>query len=106
MSQRRKLLDMSQEARSELGFTVLGPANRLEKRRYAEGLLQPGFDRRLKSPWRDGGEFIALTVDRSPSVASTRDGRYFLRVGDTCQPILGDDVLRLANERTGRPWES
>ena len=54
----------------------------------------------------NGGEFIALTVDRSPSVASTRDGRYFLRVGDTCQPILGDDVLRLANERTGRPWES
>jgi len=39
-------------------------------------------------------------------VASTRDGRYFLRVGDTCQPELGDDVLRLANERPGRPWEA
>jgi type I restriction enzyme, R subunit len=44
-------------------------------------------------------------IDRSPSVASTRDGRYFLRVGDSCQPVLGDDVLRLANERPGRPWE-
>lgn len=54
----------------------------------------------------NGAEFIELTVDRSPSVASTRDGRFFLRVGDTCQPILGDDVLRLANERTGRPWEA
>ena len=53
----------------------------------------------------DGDEFIELVVDRSPSVASTRDGRYFLRVGDTCQPVLGDDVLRLANERPGRPWE-
>ena len=53
-----------------------------------------------------GGEFIELAIDRSPAVASTRDGRYFLRVGDTCQPVLGDDVLRLANERPGRPWEA
>lgn len=54
----------------------------------------------------NGGEYIELTIDRSPGVASTRDGRYFLRVGDTCQPVLGDDVLRLANERPGRPWEA
>jgi ATP-dependent DNA helicase RecG len=54
----------------------------------------------------NGGEFIELVIDRSASVASTRDGRYFLRVGDTCQPVLGDDVLRLANERPGRPWEA
>jgi ATP-dependent DNA helicase RecG len=54
----------------------------------------------------NGGEYIELTIDRSPAVASTRDGRYFLRVGDTCQPVLGDDVLRLANERPGRPWET
>ena len=54
----------------------------------------------------NGGEFIELAIDRSPSVASTRDGRYFLRVGDSCQPVLGDDVLRLANERPGRPWEA
>ena len=54
----------------------------------------------------NGGEYIELSIDRSPGVASTRDGRYFLRVGDACQPVLGDDVLRLANERPGRPWES
>lgn len=53
----------------------------------------------------NGGEFIELRVERSPSVASTSDGRYFLRVSDTCRPVLGDDVLRLANERPGRPWE-
>lgn len=53
----------------------------------------------------NGGEFIELAVERSANVASTRDGRYYLRVGDTCQPIVGDDVLRLANERTGRSWE-
>lgn len=54
----------------------------------------------------NGAEFIELAIERSPSVASTRDGRYYLRVGDTCQPVLGDDVLRLANERPGRPWEA
>lgn len=54
----------------------------------------------------NGGEFIELVIERSSSVASTRDGRYFLRVGDSCQPVLGDDVLRLANERPGRPWEA
>ncbi len=54
----------------------------------------------------NGGQFIELVIERSAAVASTRDGRYFLRVGDTCQPVLGDDVLRLANERPGRPWEA
>ena len=54
----------------------------------------------------NGGEFIELLIDRSPGVASKRDGRFFLRVGDSCQPVLGDDVLRLANERPGRPWEA
>jgi len=54
----------------------------------------------------NGGQFIELTIPRSPlSVASTCDGRYFLRVGDTCQPVTGDDVLRLANERPGFSWE-
>jgi ATP-dependent DNA helicase RecG len=54
----------------------------------------------------NGGEYIALTVPRAAGVASTSDGRYFLRVGDTCRPIVGDDVLRLANERPSTPWET
>ncbi len=54
----------------------------------------------------NGASFIVVDVLRSPSVASTSDGRYFLRVGDTCQPVLGDDVLRLADERPGLVWET
>lgn len=54
----------------------------------------------------NGGQFVELVVERSPNVASTTDGRYFLRVADACEPVLGDDVLRLANERPGRPWEA
>lgn len=54
----------------------------------------------------NGGEYIALAVPRAVGVASTSDGRYFLRVGDACRPVVGDDVLRLANERPAIPWES
>jgi ATP-dependent DNA helicase RecG len=54
----------------------------------------------------NGGDYIELSVPRAVGVASTSDGRYFLRVGDTCRPVVGDDVLRLANERPATPWES
>jgi ATP-dependent DNA helicase RecG len=54
----------------------------------------------------NGGEYIDLLVYRSQGVASTTDGRFFIRIADTCQPVLGDDVLRLAGERAALPWES
>jgi ATP-dependent DNA helicase RecG len=50
----------------------------------------------------NGGEYIALNIARSVGPASTADGRYFQRVGDTCRPVVGDDVLRLLTE----PWET
>ncbi|MBS0465987.1 MAG: putative DNA binding domain-containing protein [Proteobacteria bacterium] len=53
-----------------------------------------------------GGEFIELAVERSATVASTSDGRYFLRVGDASKPVLGDEVMRLAGERAALPWET
>jgi ATP-dependent DNA helicase RecG len=55
----------------------------------------------------NGGEYIELTVVRSSSgVASTSDGRFFLRIADTSCPVLGDDVMRLASERSALPWET
>ncbi len=54
----------------------------------------------------NGGEFIELVVERSASVASTADGRYFLRIGDTSKPVVGDEVMRLASERSALPWET
>jgi ATP-dependent DNA helicase RecG len=53
----------------------------------------------------NGGEYISLTIPRSAGVPSKTHGRYFLRIGDTCRPIVGDDVMRLANERPATPWE-
>jgi len=55
---------------------------------------------------RNGGEYIELAIAPSIGVASTHDGRFFLRVGDACRPVVGDDVLRLLTDRPGSPWES
>lgn len=54
----------------------------------------------------NGGQFIELKVARSVGVASTSDGRYFLRVGDSCQPVVGDGVFALLNDRPAVPWET
>jgi ATP-dependent DNA helicase RecG len=53
----------------------------------------------------NGGENLELAIVRSVNVASTRDGRCYVRVGCSCQPVVGDDVLRLVNVRPGQPWE-
>ena len=44
----------------------------------------------------NGGDYIVINIPRSTGVASTSDGRYFLRIGDTCRPVVGDDLMRLA----------
>ena len=53
-----------------------------------------------------GAEYIELRVSRSHAAASTTDGRYYLRVADECKPLVGDDILRLLNERSAQPWET
>ena len=53
-----------------------------------------------------GGQYLDLVIPRSVAVASTTDGRYFIRVADQSKPVTGDDVMRLASERSADPWES
>jgi ATP-dependent DNA helicase RecG len=54
----------------------------------------------------NGGEYIDLQIPRAMTVASSTDGRYFLRVADQSKPVTGDDVMRLASERSALPWET
>jgi ATP-dependent DNA helicase RecG len=54
----------------------------------------------------NGGQYIELRIPRAIAVASTTDGRYFLRVADQSKPVTGDDVMRLASERAALPWET
>lgn len=54
----------------------------------------------------NGAEYIELQIPRSLAVASTPDGHYFRRVADESKPVVGDEVMRLAAERSALPWET
>ncbi len=54
----------------------------------------------------NGGEYLDVNIARSSNVASTADGRFFLRIADVSRPVLGDEVMRLASERSALPWET
>ncbi len=53
-----------------------------------------------------GGDYLAVSISRSVSPASTTMGRYYLRVGDACKPLVGEEIQRLLNERNAQPWET
>ena len=83
------------------------PVELLDRVRKRVGELTVNVDLAAEVRRSDnGGEVLVLTVARAVGVASTSDGRYFLRVGDDCRPVVGDDVLRLVNERPSVPWET
>ncbi|WP_425059320.1 hypothetical protein SCACP_40030 [Sporomusa carbonis] len=54
----------------------------------------------------NGGQYIELVIQRSLPVPSTSDGRYYIRVADSSKPVIGDEILRLASERSALPWET
>ncbi|MCX5796866.1 MAG: ATP-dependent DNA helicase [Elusimicrobia bacterium] len=54
----------------------------------------------------NGGEFIAIQVCRNQqTIASTTDGRYFLRVCDQTRRLLPDDLGRLMADKNSFVWE-
>ncbi|REC40902.1 ATP-binding protein [Chryseobacterium sp. 5_R23647] len=53
----------------------------------------------------NGSEYIKVSVFRSEDLASTTDGKYYLREGDKCKPVLPDEIARLAAEKSAFVWE-
>jgi len=54
----------------------------------------------------NGGEFINLKIYRSTqTVASTTDGKYYMRISDDCKPVLPDELARLFSEKDSFVWE-
>jgi len=54
----------------------------------------------------NGGQFFVIDVFPSlKSIATTSDGKIYLRVGDQCQPVRNEDIFRLANEKEAFQWE-
>jgi len=54
----------------------------------------------------NGGEYIKVQVFRNAqTIASTTDGRYYIRISDECKPIPPDEMARLAADKNAFVWE-
>ena len=54
----------------------------------------------------NGSQFFTITVSPSlKSIASTSDGKFYIRVVDKCEPVRNEDIHRLANEKEAFQWE-
>ncbi|KAA6343508.1 hypothetical protein EZS27_008797, partial [termite gut metagenome] len=51
-------------------------------------------------------EYIRINIIRNvQTIASTTDGRFYVRVADECKPVMPDEVVRLAAEKNAFIWE-
>lgn len=56
---------------------------------------------------KNGGEYIELLVQRNATaIASTSNGKYYMRVEDDCKPILPDELTRLLADKGAYMWET
>jgi len=68
--------------------------------------IQVAIDVKVEAS-KNGGEFIKIKIFRSASsIASTSDGRYYIRISDMCKPVLPEGLNRLYNEKNAYVWET
>lgn len=54
----------------------------------------------------NGSQLFSITVHPTlKSLATTADGKIYIRVGDQCQPARSEDIVRLASEKDAFQWE-
>lgn len=58
-----------------------------------------------KKKYDNGEETILLFIRRSVVMATTSDGKVFMRNGDNSEPITGEDLHRLSEEKGCYSWE-
>ncbi|SMP87881.1 Putative DNA-binding domain-containing protein, partial [Epsilonproteobacteria bacterium SCGC AD-308-E02] len=65
------------------------------------GLVNPEM-----KTYENGGEYFIIQIYPSmKTIATTSEGRVFVRVGDECTPIKGEELTRLAHEKGAFQWE-
>lgn len=53
-----------------------------------------------------GSQYFVITVFPSTkAIASTSDGKLFVRIVDKCEPVRAEDIQRLAEEKGAYQWE-
>lgn len=76
------------------------------RRRISELTVNVGTHTEQKIA-ENGGQFIELKIFASAAtIASTTDGRYYLRVSDTCTPLPPDELMRLMTDKPAFTWET
>ena len=54
----------------------------------------------------NGSQYFIITVFPSTkTIASTSDGKLFVRIVDKCEPVHSEDIQRLAEEKGAYQWE-
>jgi len=65
-----------------------------------------GYTLKDINTYENGGQTFTIVVHPTlKSVATTADGKIYLRVGDQCQPARSEDIVRLATEKDAFQWE-
>lgn len=54
----------------------------------------------------NGDQYVESRIPRAMAVACTADGRDFLRVADQSKSVVGDDMMRIASDRSALLWET
>lgn len=55
----------------------------------------------------NGGEIIELNIiPNANTIASTTDGKYYLRISDECKPVMPDELNRLFADKSAYVWET
>ncbi|MDR2449659.1 MAG: putative DNA binding domain-containing protein [Prevotellaceae bacterium] len=56
--------------------------------------------------YNNGGQYFTIVVSPSmKSIATTSDGKIYLRIADKCEPVRNEDIHRLAYEKQAYQWE-
>lgn len=50
--------------------------------------------------------FIIRVLPSLKAIASTSDGRYYIRVADQCVPMHSEDLQRIAYDKETYQWET
>ncbi|MDR1896029.1 MAG: putative DNA binding domain-containing protein [Prevotellaceae bacterium] len=51
-------------------------------------------------------EYIRINVARNVNtLASTTDGKYYIRIADVCKPVMPEDIVRVAADKNAFIWE-
>jgi ATP-dependent DNA helicase RecG len=54
----------------------------------------------------NGGQYMSMRIlPSSRTIATTSNGRVFIRIEDQCHPVTGDELTRLAAEKNAFQWE-